>query len=201
MKKQSESLRRLRKLQDVNTQFNDVATVLYFMVLSRQTLENHQDQNFPLIKFYADWCVHSRKDVITASMKRIMEEIYHALTYGHGLAAQKRQGSAMAKFISFQDFHAELNKFLEKYSITNLSLYQYLDFVKHMQQLLVMNPLFWPHEKIESFIFLNPPKDKDNRADIIGKIIFEDLKGNWKSIAMPMWTIRVNNSKPASVNP
>ncbi len=53
--------------------------VVYLMVELRKLLDRDREQsilnNYSLVRFHADWIVHTRKDSITHSMKKIMDNI------------------------------------------------------------------------------------------------------------------------------
>jgi hypothetical protein len=56
--------------------FTEEAQVVYLLIEIRKILDRDSNMKYPLLRFYCDWCVHTRKDKITPQIKLIMEQLY-----------------------------------------------------------------------------------------------------------------------------
>ena len=60
-------------------QMKEEFEVVYLLVELRKLLDREREQNhsdsYPLVRFHADWAVHTRKDKITPATKEIMTKI------------------------------------------------------------------------------------------------------------------------------
>ena len=55
--------------------FTEEWQIVYLLVEIRKILDRGNNRKYPLLRFYADWAVHTAKDRINSEIKTIMERI------------------------------------------------------------------------------------------------------------------------------
>jgi hypothetical protein len=75
----SEIIGKLREFLNQHSPIRDESDAVYLMVELRKLLDRQEEEIperlFPLIRFYADWTVHTRKDYITPRIQEIMGKV------------------------------------------------------------------------------------------------------------------------------
>src|SRR3989344_8041519 len=94
-------------------QMKEEVEVVYLLVELRKLLDREREQNhsdsYPLVRFHADWAVHTKKDHITPTMKEIMAKIDASIdTY-------PKNGNI--DFLLLPEFRNELEKLLNEYGM------------------------------------------------------------------------------------
>jgi hypothetical protein len=140
------------------TPLMEESDVVYLLVEIRKILDRDNNRNYPLLRFYADWSVHTEKDRITREIHDIMVEIYadvYELITQYPPPVSKR--SKVIGFMYMEDLQAEMEKFLQEYSLpdslaTNKDYW--IQFVNLLVQILSDQPINRPCDEIENFSFL-----------------------------------------------
>src|SRR3989344_1572221 len=90
-------------------QMKEECEVVYLLVELRKLLDREREQNhsdsYPLVRFHADWAVHTRKDRITPAMEKIMIKIDRSIDI------LPKNGNI--DFLLLPEFRNELTKLLE----------------------------------------------------------------------------------------
>src|SRR3989344_1360772 len=74
-------------------------------------IELNGSEDFSLVRFHADWVVHTKKDRITTAMKEIMTKIDNSID------VYPKDGNI--DFLLLPEFRDELDKILDKYNLPN----------------------------------------------------------------------------------
>lgn len=128
--------------------------VVYLMVELRKLLDRDKEQNlsnsYSLVRFHADWIVHTRKDCITSAMKKIMSNIDKSIdTY-------PKNGNI--GFLLMPEFRKELSNLLEENNLPNSFCKdddKWLDFILALTQVLADQPIINPTENIAEFRYVD----------------------------------------------
>jgi len=131
----------------------DEASVVYFAVEIRKLIEQTRNQNYTLLKFYCDWCVHSRKDKITKEIEIVMGQIYENICSTNGEQPELKD---IQDFVEMEGLRSEVDCFLQEQGLpTDLVLSDNWErFINLMTQILVEQPIKNPTDKIASFSFV-----------------------------------------------
>lgn len=132
--------------------------VVYLMVELRKLLDREKDQNgtniYPIVRFHADWALHTRKDVITSAMKKIMSDIDNSIhTY-------PKDGNI--DFLLLPDFRKELTELLQENSLPNEFCKdddRWINFMTALTQLLADQPIVNPTDNIAEFRYIDMKKE------------------------------------------
>ncbi len=136
--------------------------VVYLMVGIRKVLEMKGVSGFLLLKFYCDWILHHKKDLITKEIKQIMNKIDSSIPKDKSLyPAISIKDRTNIDFIYMKELKKQLDKFLKKYDLP-LKLVTdkkcWITFVKLLTKILENQPIINPSENIKSFSFI-PAKE------------------------------------------
>lgn len=144
--------------------------VAYLLVELRKLLDREREQNksdpFPLVRFHADWAVHTRKDRITPDMKEIMAKIDNSINI------YPKNGNM--DFLLLPEFRNELIKLLEKYGLPSSfckSDNKWIDFMIALTQVLADQPIVDPTPNIAEFRYIDL-----KREGIMANIDFRGAK-------------------------
>jgi len=71
------------QFQLTDNPFSQEIIVVYLMVQIRKILgyKRNKTSDFEILKFYADWCVHTTKDYITKEMKNILKNLNEEINW------------------------------------------------------------------------------------------------------------------------
>ncbi len=144
--------------------------VVYLLVELRKLLDREKEQNksvtYFLVRFHADWAVHTRKDHITPAMKTIMTKIEKSIDiYPKG---------GNIDFLLLPEFREELIKLLEKYDLPSKfckSDSEWMDFMIALTQILADQPIVNPTPNIAEFRYIDM-----KREGIMANIDFRGTK-------------------------
>ena len=161
---------KLNKFLIERPQIKEEFEVVYLMVELRKLLDRERDQNRQdqdsLVRFHADWILHTDKRKITAPMKEIMEKIDGSIdTY-------PKDGNI--EFLLLPEFRAELTKLLEDYGLPNDFCNKddnWLIFMTALTQVLADQPIINPTDNIAEFRYVDI-----KREGIMANIDFRGAK-------------------------
>jgi len=143
--------------------------VVYLMVELRKLLDRNTksgSEQFSLIRFHADWVVHTRKDKITPSIKKIMTEVEK------NIDPYPKDGNI--KFLFLPEFRDELIRCLRS---NNLPVdfcqndNRWFSFTIALTQVLADQPIINPSDNIAEFRYV----DVENKG-IMATIKFRNKK-------------------------
>lgn len=134
--------------------FREECGVVYLMVELRKLLDRDKEKNahsnYSLVRFHADWIVHTRKDRITSAMKKIMSNIDNSIDI------YPKNGNI--EFLLMPEFRKELFNLLEENGLPNgfcKDNKKWLDFILILTQVLVDQPIINPTENIAEFRYID----------------------------------------------
>lgn len=128
---------------------------VYLMVEIRKILDQEKCKDFPLLRFYCNWTVHTDK-YIEAEMKTVMEEMHNDIKEQIANQAMAKSDSAPKRFAYMDNLKAEMRKFFEKRNI-NLSIADddnWIKFIGFLVKILEDQPIKNPTEDITLFSFI-----------------------------------------------
>lgn len=136
--------------------FTQESQVVYFMVGIRKILDNENDVDFSLVRFYCDWTVHTKKDMVTSVMKKIIRQIYSAAKLDLETPAAIKNGpSPISDFIYMEHLKKEVNKFIIKYSISSpFNTPEWGSFAKLLIKVLESQPIVNPIKEVSLLSFI-----------------------------------------------
>jgi hypothetical protein len=150
---------------------------LYFIVELRKLLEKDRARaiSYPLLRFYADWCVHTQKDKITPEIKVVADEIFE--TAKKAINARHPQHidakSAIEKFAHLDALRTELDRFLTDYNLPVAITSEndrWVNFADCLIKILEDQPIVKPIKEIRSIYF-----EPANRKCLMFVITFDQL--------------------------
>lgn len=160
---------KLKRFLNQDTPLEKECGVVYLMVELRKLLDREKEEGttrrYPLVRFHADWTLHTRKDRITATMEEIMEKVDNSLD------PYPKDGNL--NFLLMPEFRRELTDLPEKYKLPNQFCRndnEWLGFISTMTQVLADQPLVNPTENIAEFRYVDM-----RRKGIMANI---DFRGN-----------------------
>jgi len=143
---------------------------VYLMVELRKLLDREKEDGsgdlFPLIRFYADWTVHTRKDRNTRHIHEIMARV------DDNLNPFPKNGDL--SFLSMPHLKGEMLELFNKYGFPN-AIFEpnnWLNFATILSQVLADQPIINPTEHMSAFNYANI-----GNAGIMATIDFNDGRG------------------------
>jgi hypothetical protein len=95
----------------------DECHAVYLMVEVRKLID-HFDFDAPLIRYYADWTVHTEKEFGTAHITAVSAPIYDAVVDGiHNPSRQSATNSVLSSFCGMAMLRAQFRQFLTRFRI------------------------------------------------------------------------------------
>lgn len=145
---------KLNKFLSERSQIKEEFEVVYLMVELRKLLDREKEQNHPspdsLVRFHADWVLHTDKRHITTAMKEIMNNIDNSIdTY-------PKDGNI--DFLLLPEFRKELMQLLEEYDLPNnfcKNDSEWMDFMIALTQVLADQPIINPTDNIAEFRYID----------------------------------------------
>jgi hypothetical protein len=148
-------IEKLNRLLTDRATFSE-AEVIYFLVESRKLLDRKREDGenvFPLVRFYADWSVHTEKDRHLASIDAIVEQLVTsaASTSEASAAYVPERLQPHVDFIYMAALREELRAYLQRFGIAD----PFSDdavwnaFVTSLTAVLQDQPILKPHPDIE----------------------------------------------------
>ncbi len=132
--------------------------VVYLMVELRKLLDRERQEvgseEFSLIRFHADWIVHTRKDYVTSTMKKIMKNIDDSID------VYPKNGNI--DFLLLPEFRKEMINILKEYNLPNLFAKdddKWMKFMLAMTQVVADQPIINPTENIAEFRYVDMNKE------------------------------------------
>ncbi len=144
--------------------------IVYLMVELRKLLDRKREQNKPenysLVRFHADWVVHTKKEYITKAMKEIMTRIDQSIdTYPK---------DDNIDFLLLPKFRNELISLLDEYGLPSdfcNSDDRWLNFMINLAAVLADQPIVNPILNIAEFRYVDI-----KREGIMATIDFKNKK-------------------------
>ena len=153
--------------------FTEACHVVYLLVEIRKILDHKKTGGYPLLRFYADWCVHTEKDKITKQIKAIMENILKEIKRGMLNKSQSKPDPNLLcvySFISMCELKKEMKLFLEECGLPNdlIRLEEWNSLQEILPSILADQPIIKPCDGIRKFAFTQA-----DRGSIKIEIVYE----------------------------
>lgn len=154
----SEIVEKLNKFLNQRSEINEEFEAVYIMVELRKLLDRERERNgtdpYPLVRFHADWVVHTKKERITPTMKEIMTNIDDSIvTYPK---------DNNIDFLLLPEFRKELTKLLEVNNLPNQFCKkdtEWVNFMLTLAQVLADQPIINPTDNIAEFRYVDIKKE------------------------------------------
>lgn len=172
-----EIARKLKTLCENFLPFTEECQVVYLLVEIRKMLDRDNNRDYPLLRFYCDWCVHTEKDRITIEMESIMNEIYAGI---YDQITNKSYHAEKTKIVGFaymEDLQGEMNAFLALYNLSDTYLTDgdnWISFVSLLVRVLADQPINNPCATIQRFSFIPTAP-----GCVEGEVIFTNKIGSY----------------------
>lgn len=154
---------------------------MYFMVEVRKIIDHSKSaKSFPLLKFYADWSVHTEKDRITPEIKAMSEEMYTAIAaeIADPYYARSHDKSPVVAFAYMEGLAREIETFLRDNGLDNPITTQkdnWVSFVSLLVKILEDQPIKKPSQNVKEIVF----EPTSVRFLVVCRIAFEQpIKGH-----------------------
>ena len=149
---------KLNKFLSTRQNITEEFEVVYIMVEVRKLLDREREQNKTnkdsLVRFHADWVLHTSKDRITTPMREIMQKIDDSIdTY-------PKNGDI--DFLLLPEFRTELLQLLDEYNLPNKfckSDSNWLTFMSALTQVLADQPIVNPTDNMAEFCYVDMKKE------------------------------------------
>jgi hypothetical protein len=165
---------KLRHFLKGHIPFTEECHAVYLLVEIRKILDRENDNNFPLLRFYADWSVHTEKDKITPQIKTIMEGLLTEIKERQLNGSFVKHDPKLPAFVSMMEMRKQMDTFLQKYQLPDdlISLNNWNSFADGLANILADQPMNDPCEGIREFAF-RPAK----AGFVIAEIKYEKAPG------------------------
>ncbi len=152
---QKEIVDKLNLFFDKYSPFTEECHVLYALVEIRKALDRENNRQYPILRFYCNWSVHTDKDS-TREMEAVMNDIYEDIKKQIIDPTLVRGKTKVIGFMYMEDLQAEMIKFLQEYrlSISLTEKSNWLEFVKLFVKILSDQPINNASADIKQFVFL-----------------------------------------------
>lgn len=151
--------------------FTEECEVVYFMVEARKVIDQ-QKLNLPILKFYADWCVHSSKDRITPEIKEMSEQMYAgAVARINDPNSPVDHAAPVSDFVYMVNLRREVGSFLAQYGLPEGLIQtkeEWIQFVSILAKVLENQPIVEPCDDVQEILF-EPAAPRC----VIGVIVFK----------------------------
>lgn len=168
---QEEIIEKLNKFLPTHDPLTEECQIVYLMVEIRKIIDHEKSSEmYPLLKFYADWTLHTKKDYITPEIQQMMEVMYKTAEAEIKNPALTKGGSPIMKFAYMDSLGKEMKVFLENHGMDSSlarKKERWIAFVNLLVKVLENQPIITPTSDIESFFF-QPAND----GCVIGILIF-----------------------------
>lgn len=147
----SEIIKKLKFIEKSH-QFSE-KDVIYFVVEARKIIER-EGSVYPILKFYADWAVHTKKERITKEIYKIAEQISRSNPL--------EGGGASSDFMNMTHLRDEIVRFLDEHKINSKTIVDnWRSFSNSLGNILINQPIIFPKNPgIESISFVNTSNEK-----------------------------------------
>lgn len=171
---------KLNRLLSARPDLDEESEVVYLMVEIRKIIDKSKTSaKYPLLKFYADWTVHSEKDKITPEVEKISEDMY-AFAVSEINAPHPGMSGNQSDVLEFAYMSAlgkEMVTFFTDFSIVSelpKNKDKWTTFASVLVKVLEEQPINNPSKNVESIVF-----EPANPRCVILKITFKSpVKGN-----------------------
>ena len=156
---QDELKEKLNQLLHERTGFTE-AEAVYFLVESRKLLDRYErDKRFRLLRFYADWSVHTEKDSIKG-FETIAQQLAaepHDRATGSKESAEVEAQLGLVRMTALRE---EIRTYLCHFGLANPfgNEAAWIAFVANLTSVLQDQPIKNPHEKIEEIRYEPAPQ-------------------------------------------
>lgn len=178
----SEIMDKLRILLTKENVFAEECEVVYFMVEARKVIDQ-QKLSFPVLKFYADWCVHSSKDKITPEIEMMSESMYDgAVARINDPNSPEDYTSAINDFVYMVNLRAEIGSFLTDLGLPSDLAYleeDWIRFVVMLTRVLENQPINNPSTNVQTILF-----EPATPGCVIGTLVFKQPVGGYPSFSL-----------------
>lgn len=161
---------KLAEFLDRRDSFTEECEVVYFMVEARKLIDQ-QKLSLPILKFYADWCVHSSKDVITPEIKAMSEQMYAgAVARINNPNSPEDHTSPISDFVYMVNLHTEIDDLLTQYGLSNDFTQvkeRWVSFIGMLVKVLENQPINNPSIHVQTILF-----EPAAEGCVIGTIVF-----------------------------
>ncbi|MDP1722905.1 MAG: hypothetical protein Q8L37_06910 [Candidatus Gottesmanbacteria bacterium] len=156
--------------------------VVYLMVEIRKLLDEVRDletKRFPLLRFYADWIVHTEKSRITDEIRLYMQKVDKTIPLKPFMAGFAEYD---IDFLEFDELRSEMENFFKRIGVKTVLCEQlhWANFLSALAYALVNQPILNPIPNIVKFVF--EPTLKGMRMLLIK---FNDVRGECRYMATP----------------
>ena len=148
-----EIIRKLNEFLDTHDPIKEECEAVYLMVELRKLLDReHGRDQFPKIRFYCDWTVHTSKDRNLAAIQDIMEKLEKSFSNGSPHSTQDA-----SSFFLLSELREEMSDLFSRHGL-RANLYQddkrWTHFVDVLIQVLADQPITTPFKGISSVSFV-----------------------------------------------
>ncbi|MFA6554744.1 MAG: hypothetical protein WCS89_04560 [Candidatus Paceibacterota bacterium] len=129
--------------------------VVYLLVEMRKILDHGLIRSYPLIRFYADWSVHTAKDRITPQIGFIMDNIYKEIIE-KPLNKISDPAPKLLPFIDMMELRKEMGYFLGEHGLPDglvNSNANWFSFRSNLANVLADQPILDPCNNIHRFAY------------------------------------------------
>jgi len=163
-------IEKLNKFLNERPRIKEEFEVIYIMVELRKLLDRERESNsldkYSLVRFHADWALHTRKDKITPSIIEIMTNISNSI--------DPYPKNDDIDFLLLPEFRKELSKLLKTYDLPNefcIDDNKWINFMIVLAQVLADQPIVNPTDDISEFRYIDI-----KREGIMANIDFKGAK-------------------------
>lgn len=131
--------------------------IVYLLMETRKLIEHNGNNNYQIVKFYCDWIVHTKKDRITSSMKKIIEKMYSSVKYQIDNPFQLNARLITSDFAYFKDLKTEIKKLYKSNNIASKFIEndnKWNMFISILVKILENQPIINPISEVKRIVFL-----------------------------------------------
>lgn len=152
---QAISIYKINAFLKMHTDIMEDYEVVYLMVEIRKLLEKVrglETKKFPLLRFYADWIVHTEKTCITDKIRLYMQKIDKIIPLKPFMAGFAEYNT---DFMEFDELRSEMSDFFRRIGVKTILCYQFhwANFLSALAYTLVDQPILNPTPSIIKFMF------------------------------------------------
>jgi hypothetical protein len=146
-----------------HSQIKKESDAVYIMVELRKLIDIEREESTNnkrlLIRFYANWVVHTSKDRVTIAMKKIMQKVSNSINI--------YSKNSNIEFISMPEFKKKLLELLDDYNLPNefCQNNNWSIFVNSLTRVLANQPIINPTNDIAEFRYTTT-NEKEILVDI-----------------------------------
>jgi len=152
-------IEKLNRFLGEHNPLSEECHVVYLMVEIRKILDHERDtghkNEYPLLRFYSDWIVHTSKDKITIEMERIINEVFRDIKLQIENPNSVRSMTPVMQFAYKQQLEIEMKKFLGEHQLSTsvTGAEKWVHFVSLLVKVLENQPIKNPTEDVIEFCF------------------------------------------------